>query len=642
MKSIRTYHILFLIFFIHALGSSQEKKRKATNDNFDAYAYMVPIESYESLLKKGYNESIIYKKLGNQNFLSANYDVATYWYEKLVNLNETDIEPDYLYRYSLSLKSIKKYEEANLWMEKFRKAKNQDLRAGLYALNTDYLKDITIPTDQYTIENFSSINSSESDFAPSYLLENIVFATTRDLESEADYNDLVYSNLYKAEFTENKESVSLKKFSENINTKANESSTAFSTDGKTVYFTRNNFEKNNFKRDKNGISRLKIYTASFEADAWTNEIELPFNSTDYSVAHPSLNSTGTKLYFVSDMPGGKGASDIYVVDVLADGSYGIPQNLGAPINTEGKETFPFISESETLYFASDGHPGLGGLDLFKVSLKDKKSIHNLGSPINSSEDDFSIVMDAAEENGFFASNRNGGQGSDDIYRLALRKNECFTFINGIAVDKDSDTPLAETNIIAYNNDGEEIAQSQTTSDGTYTIRIPCQEKQYQLTGTKEGYEDGSLFMLTSPEEKQINATQLKLEESSKVANVGSDLVKILKLTPIYFDLNSSYIRTDAYAELDKVIDYMLRRPEVIIEVGSHTDSREQDNYNLWLSERRAKRTVEYILSKGISTDRITGKGYGETQLTNHCRNGMPCSDKDHQLNRRSEFIVIEK
>ncbi|MRI01966.1 OmpA family protein [Kriegella sp. EG-1] len=642
MKSIRTYHILFLIFFINALGFSQSKKKNAANDNFDAYGYMMPIESYESLLKKKYDEPIIYKKLGNQNFLSANYDVATYWYEKLINLNDIEIEPDYLYRYALSLKSIKKYEEANLWMEKFRKAKNQDIRANLYAENTDYLKDITIPTDQYTIENFDVINSAESDFAPSYLQEKMVFATTRDLDSEVDYNNLVYSNLYTAEFSKNSETVSLKKFSAYINTKANESSTTFSNDGKTVYFTRNNFEKNNLKRDKNGISRLKIYRATLEGDSWANELELPFNSDEYSVAHPSLNSAGTKLYFVSDMPGGKGASDIYVVDVLTDGSYGIPQNLGAPINTEGKETFPFISESETLYYASDGHPGLGGLDLFKVNLKDKKSILNLGSPINSSEDDFSIVMDVKEENGFFASNRKGGQGSDDIYSLTLRKNECFTFINGVALDKDSDTPLAETIITALNNEGEEIAKSQTTSDGTYTIRIPCQENQYQLTGSKDGYEDGSLFMLTSPEEKQINATQLKLEESSKVANVGSDLVKILKLTPIYFDLNSSYIRTDAFAELDKVVDYMLRRPEIRIEVGSHTDSREQDNYNLWLSERRANRTVAYILSKGIDASRISGKGYGETQLTNHCKNGMPCSDKDHQLNRRSEFIVIEK
>jgi len=224
----------------------------------------------------------------------------------------------------------------------------------------------------------------------------------------------------------------------------------------------------------------------------------------------------------------------------------------------------------------------------------------------------------------------------------LRENDCFAFIEGTAFDKDSNTPLSETTIIVYNFDGENIAASQTTSEGSYTIRIPCQEKQYRLSGTKEGYEEGNLFMLTSPEEKYIRGTRLELEQSSKVADVGSDLVKILKLTPIYFDLNSSYIRKDALTELDKVVSYMLKRPDIKIEVGAHTDSRERDSYNIWLSERRAKRTVDYILSKGIDSGRISGKGYGETQLINGCKNGVYCPERDHQLNRRSEFIVLEK
>ena len=641
MKLIRTYHILLLLCFLHGLGTSQEKNKTTVNDNFASYGYMVPIPSYESQLSKGYKETDIYKKLGNANFLNAHYDVATYWYEKLLTSQENEFEPEYLYRYALSLKSIKNYDEADAWMEKFRKAKAQDTRGALYENQKEYLADITMPTEQYTIENLTTINSPESDFAPSYFLDAMVFSTTRDLESEVDYNNFAYSNLYQVALFNNGENGPLKKFSEDINTKANESSTAFSTDGKTVYFTRNNFDKNTFQRDKKGVSRLKIYRATFEAGEWGNVTELPFNDKKYSVAHPSLNASGTKLYFVSDMPGGRGASDIYVVDIMANGEFGIPQNLGSPINTEGKETFPFISDREVLYFASDGHPGLGGLDLFKVDLTNK-DVTNLGSPINSSEDDFSIVMDVDEASGFFASNRNNGQGGDDIYSLSLRKDDCFTFIEGVAIDKDSDSALADTGIIVYNFEGEEIAESQTNSDGKYTIRIPCQEKQYRLTGNKEGYEDGNLYMLTSPEQKNIRDTRVTLEQSAKVADVGSDLVKILELTPIYFDLNSSYIRRNALKELNKVVDYMLKRPDIKIEVGSHTDSREQDNYNLWLSERRAKKTVDYILSKGVDSSRISGKGYGETQLINQCTNGVYCAERDHQLNRRSEFIVIQK
>jgi len=486
MKSIRTYHLITLIFFMHAFGVSQGKKKKAITDDFDSYAHMVPIASYESLLSQGYDEAFIYKKLGNSNYLSANYDVAIFWYEKLHTFTDAEVEPDYLYRYALSLKSIQKYDEANSWMEKFRKANSQDTRGSLYAKNKEYLAEITIPSEQYTIENLSRLNSSESEFAPSYFLKGLVFSTTRDLDTEVDYNDFAYSNLYQTELTENGKSSGLERFSKEINTKANESSTAFSKDGKTVYFTRNNFDKNSFKRDKNGVSRLKIYSASFEGGTWKNVKELPFNNKNYSVAHPSLDSSGSKLYFVSDMPGGKGASDIYVVDILANGDFGIPENLGASINTEGKETFPFISDSGVLYFASDGHPGLGGLDLFKIDLKNGETVTNLGTPINSSEDDFSIVMDTKEESGFFASNRKSGQGSDDIYRLTLRKNDCFTFIEGTAFDKDSNTTLSETIIIAYDSEGTKIAEGQTTSDGNYTIRIPCQEKQYRLAGNKEG------------------------------------------------------------------------------------------------------------------------------------------------------------
>ena len=641
--SIKPTYLLVLLF-LTTWGSScfsQGKKKKAEADNFDHYAYMQDIESYPSLLEKGYDETTIHKKLGNANYHSANYDVATFWYEKLLENDEVAVSPDYLYRYALALKSIKRYDESNLWMEKFQKIKNNDTRANLFTNNPDYLKEIQIPKEQYIIENLSDINSPESDFAPSYLAGNLVFTTSRDLDLQK-YSKLPYLNLYQSEISEEGKTGKLSLLSEILNSKANESSTSFSKDGETVYFTRNNFSKKSFKRDKNGISRLKIYRAFKNGDSWGEPEDLPFNDTNYSVAHPSLSSDGTKLYFASDMPGGKGASDIYVVTVLSDGTFGEPVNMGALINTEGKETFPFISSSDILYFASNGHPGLGGLDIFKVDLNKENKPTNLGSPINSSEDDFSLVMDASDEIGYFASNRKGGKGSDDIYGLKRSDSDCFTFIEGNAYDKDSEKPLAETIVEALDYDGQKLAETVTASDGSYTIRIPCQEKQYQLSGKKEGYEVGTLYMLTTSDKKQIKDTRLELEQSTKVVDVGSDLVKVLKLTPIYFDLNSSYINKSAYPELNKVVDYMSKRPDIKIAVGSHTDSREGDQYNVWLSRRRAMRTVQYITSKGIDPSRISGKGYGETQLLNRCANGVRCSESEHQLNRRSEFIVIEK
>ncbi len=640
-RKLTYLRILLLLTLWSTSCFSQRNKKDADTDNFEHYAYMQDIESYPSLLNKGYDEVTIHKKLGNANYHSANYDVATFWYGKLLENDDVAVSPDYLYRYALALKSIKRYEESNSWMEKFQKIRNKDTRANLFTSNPDYLKDIQIPKEQFTIENLMDINSPESDFAPSYFFDNLVFTTSRDLETQK-YNKLPYLNLYQSEILEEGKTGEASSLSEILNTKANESSTSFSKDGKTVYFTRNNYSKKSFKRDKNGVSRLKIYRAFKNGDSWGEPEDLPFNGTDYSVAHPCLSSDGTKLYFASDMPGGKGASDIYVVTVLSDGSFGVPVNLGPRINTEGKETFPFISKSSILYFASNGHPGLGGLDIFKVDLNKENKASNLGSPINSPEDDFSLVMNSSEEIGYFASNRKGGKGNDDIYRLKRSDTDCFTFIEGNAYDKDSDKPLAETLIEALDHEGQKLAETVTASDGSYTIRIPCQEKQYQLSGNKEGYEVGTLFMLTTSDKKQISGTRLELELSTKVADVGSDLVKVLELTPIYFDLNSSYISKSAYPELNKVVDYMSRRPDIKIAVGSHTDSREGDQYNMWLSRRRAMRTVEYITSKGIDPSRISGKGYGETQLLNKCANGVRCYESQHQLNRRSEFIVIEK
>ena len=379
------------------------------------------------------------------------------------------------------------------------------------------------------------------------------------------------------------------------------------------------------------------YEESDFAPSFNNKFLVFYTGRDLETT--SRSSTPYLNLYKTTMPGTLGASDIFMVEVYNVGSYGIPQNLGSKINTESKETFPFISDSEVLYFALDGHPGLGGLDIFSIDLKNQGKVKNLGNPINSPNDDFSLIFDDETSSGFFASNRTGGIGGDDIY--ALKTIDCKVSISGNAVDKDSEKPLPFATINAKNISGGNIGEAQTDAQGNYTIEIPCQESQYSIVANLEGYEEGSLFMITTPDEKKVKNARVILEESSKVAVIGADLVKVLKLAPIYFDLNSSYLRNDVFENLDKVVAYMKKRPEVKVEIGSHTDSREEDDYNLWLSDRRAKRTVAYIISEGIDSSRITGKGYGETELINKCVNGVICSDRDHQLNRRSEFILIE-
>ncbi|MEP2237347.1 MAG: OmpA family protein [Maribacter sp.] len=630
--------VFVILLFISALCSAQKGNKKAVADNFEHYAYMGYGSTYEELSKKGMSDEDICKNLGNEAYLRAKYDEASYWYAKLLELNSSTTEPDYMYRYAQSLKSIKNYKDSEIWMKKFKKAKKNDVRAQNYNKEEGYFDELMTASNEYTIENLASVNSKESDFAPSFYKEFLVFSTGRDLET-TDRSSTPYLNLYKTTRPEKGQYSTATAFPEELKSVVNESSTTFSKDGNTMYFTRNNYKKGSFNRDKNGISRLKIYRSTFTDGKWGAIEDLPFNSDLYSVAHPSLNNEGTKLYFSSDMPGTLGASDIFKVAIHPDGSFGTPENLGSKINTESKETFPFISASGVLYFASDGHPGLGGLDMFSIDLKNEGAVKNLGNPINSPNDDFSMIFDEETNSGFFASNRSGGVGNDDIY--ALKTIDCMVTITGTAVDKDTEQPLPFVTVNGKNTSGGNIGEAITDAEGNYSIEIPCQESQYSIVANLDGYEEGSIFMFTTPDEKNIKNARVVLEESSKVAVIGADLVKVLKLAPIYFDLNSSYLRDDAFENLDKVVAYMIKRPEVKVEIGSHTDSREEDGYNLWLSDRRAKRTVAYIISAGIDESRITGKGYGETALINKCANGVICSDRDHQLNRRSEFILIE-
>ncbi|MDF4220961.1 OmpA family protein [Maribacter sp. M208] len=635
---VKTYIVLFSLLFIASLCYAQRDNKSSGTDNFEHYGYMGKESTYEELSKKGMSNEDICKNLGNEAYLRAKYDEASYWYAKLLEINSSTIDPDYMYRYAQSLKSINNYKDSEVWMKKFKKAKKNDVRALKYDKGVGYFDELMTASNEYTIENLTSVNSKESDFAPSFYKDFIVFSTARDLETTSR-SATPYLNLYKTTRPEQGEYSTATHFSDELKSVANESSTSFSQDGNTMYFTRNNYKKGSFNRDKKGVSRLKIYRSTFKDGKWGNIEDLPFNSDLYSVAHPALSKKGDKLYFSSDMPGTLGASDIFVVDIHTDGSFGTPVNLGSKINTESKETFPFITASDVLYFASDGHPGLGGLDIFSIDLANQGAVKNLGNPINSANDDFSMIFDETTNSGFFASDRNGGLGADDIY--ALKTIDCMVTITGIAVDKDSDKPLPFATVHGKNNFGGNIGEATTNAQGKYTLEIPCQESQYTIIANLEGYEEGSLFMFTTPDEKSITNARVVLEESSKVAVIGADLVKVLKLAPIYFDLNSSYLRDDAFSNLDKVVAYMKKRPEVKVEVGSHTDSREEDNYNLWLSDRRAKRTVEYIIAAGIEPGRISGKGYGETQIINKCANGIICSDRDHQLNRRSEFILIE-
>ncbi len=631
-----------------AVVNAQEKKEIKANQNYNDYAYAPAINSYEKLVKDGYSKEDIFKNLGNANYLNANYEEATKWYEQLFQLENTSIDSEFMYRYAQSLKSLEKYEESDRWMQKFKASKSGDQRAIKFGNNLDYLDNIESNSNRYDVKNLA-INSKESDFAPSITDKMLVFSTARDSGITSrkvhEWNNKAFLNLYKATPNEQGEYINASKLSKKLNKKTHESSTAFTKDGSTVYFTRNNSENGKFSRDEEGVSRLKIYKATLEEGEWTNIQELPFNGDNYSVAHPTLNKEETKLYFASDMPGTLGESDIFVVDINSDGSYGTPVNLGENINTESRETFPFITSENKLYFSSDGHPGLGGLDVFVTNLEntERPTIENVGRPINSEEDDFSFIFNEETKIGFFASNRDGGQGDDDIYEFKENKAldlDCHNKIAGVIKDKESGALLDNSEVTVYNSANEIVAKGLTDSNGAFALEGNCDKGDYKLVATKDEYnQEDKVFATVNA--KDVTDIELSLEKTRIAAPIGTDLAKYLNITPIYFDFDKSFIRKDAKVSMEKVLTYLKEFPEVHIEVRSHTDSRANDWYNEGLSVRRAKETRAYLISQGVSEERISYKGFGETELTNECSNDVPCPKEKHQANRRSEFIVIK-
>ncbi|MGJ8731687.1 MAG: OmpA family protein [Cellulophaga sp.] len=632
---------MFLFVFAQFSTVAQTKQLAEADRLFNTKAYALAIDAYTKAIEKGETSLDIYKKLGDAYYLNANYKEAANCYAKLMSPDIKNSDSEYLFKYAQTLRSNGNYDQADKIMLQFNKIKQQDLRASKFIEKLDYLEGLKNIKQKYTLTNLE-FNSAESDFAPSFYKDSLVFSSARDtgflVNNVHEWNNRPFLNLHTAK-KDSLNFVYLGNFAKELNTKTHESSTAFTKDGKTVYFTRNNSENGKFSPDKNGLSRLKIYRATLENGKWTNVTELPFNNDEYSVANPSLNYAEDKLYFASDMPGTLGASDIFVVAINTDGSFGEPQNLGATINTEGRETFPFISESETLYFASDGHPGLGGLDIFYINLQQENAeVRNMGKGVNSRQDDFSLIINESKNEGFLASNRPKGKGSDDIYRFV--RESVTKVIKGKVIDKETNTIVANAMVTIYDYENNNLVETVSDENGFFTTEVNLPEKKYRFTAKSDGYADAVKYIYSPKNNTKIEKVVLELENSKEATAVGSDLSNYLKLKSIYFDTNSSYLRVESYPDLDKVANYMLENPTVVIEVGSHTDSTESDTYNLWLSNRRAKSTVKYLVSKGVDQSRITGIGFGESQLLNKCKNGVKCSNEEHAVNRRSEFIII--
>ncbi len=626
--------------------SAQERLVNKANAQYEDYSFSPAIDIYKRVLDKGYVSADLLKRLGNSYYFNADYQEASETYARLVDEYTADVGAEYYFRYAQTLRTLGEYEKSNAIMSKFTSLTSNDVRATVYEEEKDYLAAIAKNSGRYTMGPFE-YNSKYADFAPSFYKEGLIFSSDRDTGNLARYrhtwNSKDFLDLYKI----NADSSSINdvdKLSKVVNTRLHESTSAFSKDGNTLYFTRNNFQEGKVKKDKDGVIRLKIFKTSLVDGEWTLPRGLPFNSDDYSVAHPALSPDEKTLYFASDMPGTQGLSDIYKVSINEDGTYGTPENLGKTINTEARETFPYVTSNEILYFSSEGHPGLGGLDVFATKIKDQTynaSVLNVGEPVNSKQDDFTFIFNEENREGYFASNRKGGMGRDDIYSFVELKPlqfECLQQITGTVRDKISNEVLVGATIKVIDENNEEILSTITDADGTYQLEINCDQGNF-VRAQIQGYTPSEEYLVKSDGKPRI--MDFYLERETVTAGFGDDLAKLLQLSTIYFDLDKANIRPDAEIEIQKVIAAMEKYPSLKVKVNSHTDSRARDAYNLALSQRRAESTVAYMISKGIAADRLEKEGFGESKLINECDNNTKCSEEKHQLNRRSEFIIFE-
>jgi outer membrane protein OmpA-like peptidoglycan-associated protein/tetratricopeptide (TPR) repeat protein len=627
---------LFTFFTIAALSSfsliAQNKDTKKADKHFNKYEFVEAAKDYAKLIEDGKGDTYVYSKLAESYYNVFNTQEAERWYAKAL---ESSDNPEMIFKYSQMLKANGKYEESNTQMAKFAKMRPSDDRAIAFNKNPDYLPKILEKGKKFNIQNLG-FNTKYSDFGGTLQDGKLYITSARNTARKTySWNEEPFLDIYELTKNDDGSYQAGSLVEDKVNTKYHEGVVSFSPDGNTMYFSRESFFEKEYEKDsitKYRYSLLHLFKARKADGKWSNVEGFPINSENYSVKNPSVSTDGKTLYFASDMPGGYGLFDIYKASINDDGSLGDPVNLGQKVNTQGQEMFPYISSNNTLYFSSNGHLGLGNLDVFYTKEVDGKMapIRNVGIPINSNADDFAFHLDEETEEGFVSSNREGGLGGDDIYAIKKLQPLCDVLIAGMVTDSKTRQPINAASVTMYDDQGNKVLSKVTNSDGTVEFIVEC-GKASELEVTMDGYESRKVTVSAS-EEEEVGVT-IALDPIEEI--VGPETIN---LDPIYFDFDKSNITAQAAFELDKLVQIMNKYPDLVINATSHTDSRGPASYNERLSDRRAKTTVQYVISKGIDKSRISGMGKGENEPKVDC--GSNCTDDEHQLNRRSEFIIV--
>ncbi|KIA98482.1 MULTISPECIES: OmpA family protein [unclassified Flavobacterium] len=644
---MKKFYILSLLFsFVSILAQTNLKKADAL---FKNYSYTDAAKAYEECLQKIDKPSVqtLKNAADSYYFISDNRN-ALKWYQKLYEVQGDNLSDIYYLRYIQSMKGVMDYDNADKVTKEYLNKKGDQKEIDRYIYQKKLLDSLSKAKSLYTLKNIA-INTDKSDFGATFYGDKVVFTSARDTgnfdKKLYNWNKQPFLNLYVAE----RSAIDGSLFNEvlfipNVMSKYHEATVTFSPDWKTMYYTTNILKKNKLVIDESRTNNFQIIKGTIEDNKLVKTEKVFFDSDKYSVGHPYLSDDGKMLFFASDMPGGYGETDLYVVKIADDGTMSSPQNLGPTINTLGNDVFPSYRNG-VLYFSSDGHYGLGDLDVYESKLSGELNFsapRNLGAPINSNKDDFSFVIDPKENYGYVSSNRAQGKGDDDIYYFTKGKPICNQLVSGQAINTKTKKGLSDTFIIAYDVYDAVITETKTDADGNYKLEVPC-NKRIKMTANKPNFSGDEKFIETTKDNNaEIKDVNFYLSNYDDLV-VKKDGVEKVDINPIFFDYDKSNINPQAAAELDKVVFVMQKFPKIKIKIESHTDSRGKDAYNMKLSDARAKSTQTYILSKGIEASRIASAiGYGESRLVNKCSNGVKCTEQEHLANRRSDFIVIEK
>ena len=650
--STRKFLACFAFTLMCATLAVGQGKPNEADEAFKAGQYFNAIELYKKAYtqeKKASTKAELIFKVAECYRVLGDAPNAQVWYEKANKAQYTD--PVTYYYIGEALKEQGKYAEAIAAYNKYKEKNPGDSRADASLAACQMAQTWKDQPSRYTVDPEVLLNTPQYDFSAAFSVkknDEVVFASSRQASTGTE-TDGIAGESFLDLFASSRDK--LGKWSEpvklpvTINTPAHEGSATFNSKRTVMYFTR-------CEREKKKAFGCEIWMSKKVGSNYAEPEKLVLHppvdekdSNQVKLGQPTLSKDDGILIFSSNQKGGQGGKDLWMVRLDKDGKpTGTPTNLGAEINTKKDELFPFLRANGNLYFSSDGHPGMGGLDIFMAEKTCDNTwghVENIKSPINSSGDDFSIVFDGDEEKGYFTSNRPGGKGQDDIWRFMMPNLEFA--LQGVCYDKETGQPLPDTKVEVVGTDGSSFS-AMTDANGGFVFaekgkdRYIKESTSYTIRASKENY------LVVNDQ-----ITTVGLNESTTFAKeyylqpVRPD--KFIKLPEVQYDLGSYALRPEGKDSLETLYQTLVDNPTIIIELAAHTDSRDSDKRNMVLSQNRAQSCVNYLVEKGIDPARMQPKGYGESMLRITDAEIAKMATKEekeaaHQKNRRTEFRVL--